>query len=190
MVPVQVLDGTNQAIGLSFTSQNGTAWNFTLGPGNNGIIGYIPEWTYTVALTPASPSPSYPIFYNVNSSYQNYYGAVSYWPVVINSQPSVSVTPPPAITASNNTTHSCTLQFVNTADGSTYNFTVPTSSSNLSLGSIPGGNYNVFMNPASPSPSQPIYWQIYSYSQTYYGEVEFGGMPITTNCNINIVREY
>jgi len=191
LVPVQVLDGTNEPVALTFTSLAGGVWTFNLLPGNNGIDGYIPQWTYNVSLTPANPSPSYPIFYNVNSQYQNSTGAVSYSNLVVNSQPSVSVTPAPQITVSNNTTQSCAVQFVpNASGGQTYTFTVPAGSSNLSLGQIQGGNYNVFMSPASPNPSQAIYWQIYGFSQTYYGNVEFGSVSVTSDCFINIVKEY
>jgi hypothetical protein len=96
-----------------------------------------------------------------------------------------------AIIASNNTTQSVTITFTDVNTNIQYPaLTVPAGSSNIQVGSLPAGTYNVILSNSAPNSSQPILWEAGGSSQTYYGPVEFGGATITGSYTINIIREY
>jgi hypothetical protein len=50
---------------------------------SGSVIGTVPQGTYNVVMTPASPNSSQNIYWGCGSNAQNYYGAVSFGNVTI-----------------------------------------------------------------------------------------------------------
>jgi YD repeat-containing protein len=179
---------TNVAATLEFQSiATGVNYYFTSSPTGLGTatLGSLAVGNYNVFMGPVSPSPGYPITYNYNGQTQTYYGTVTLANQAINSTVSISLTPLPSqtITVQNLTTTFVAVICTNTSTNVTYNFTAPPSS-NGSVGTVPPGTYNVTLSPLVYSSSKPIYYQLYTYSQTYYAAVEFGNVIINTTCPI------
>jgi hypothetical protein len=192
---VVVTNTTNQTVTVTLTdlTYNGSYPPYAVAANtSNKVVASVPSSTYTFLLSNSAPASNYPIAWTLNGMLQTYYGPVAYGSVPVSSQ--VSIQAKPAITTvigTNNTGKTIGLQFVNTVTGQDYILGLPTSSLNVSLGSIPQGTYNVFMNPPSPSSLQPISWYLGTATQTYYGEVEFGGVSITTSTiSVQCYKDY
>jgi len=191
---VVVTNTTNQTLTVKFADLTyGATYLYNVPAGtSNDLVGYIPSSNYTITLSNSSPVNTYPIIFTMDGSVQTYYGPVSYGgSVPISSQVSISAVPAIAtVVGTNNTGEEIGLQFVNTSTGYVYTFGLPTSSLNVTLGTMPQGTYNVFMTPPSPSSLKPIEWYLNTSYQTYYGEVEFGGAVLTSSVTVQCYKDY
>jgi hypothetical protein len=188
---VVVTNTTNQTLQVQMQDKlYGALYTWSVPAGtSNDAVGNVPTSTYDITLSNSAPNSNYPIAFTMDGELQAYYGPVAYGGVPVSSQVSIQAKPAVAsVMATNNTGYTIGLQFVNTSTGAIYVLGLPTQSLNVNLGSIPWGTYNVFMSPPQPSSIRPIEWDLGTASQTYYGEVEFGGY--TVNSSSVIVQCY
>ncbi len=190
-VQVNSADEINQTVQEVLTNSYGGQFTFNLSSGAV-VTNYVPAGTYSVLMSNGSPTASYQIDFTANGNSQYYYGPVGFSGVDGSSQIHLTSYPAPtfAVMASNNTTKPVTLTFTNTVSSYAYTFTVPVGASNSQVGTVPEATYNVLMTPNPSNSSQPILWEIYSSSQTYYGPVGFNNITVNSTCPVNIIKEY
>lgn len=192
--PLVVTNSTSKSLQIVYTnSSTNVTYTFTAAAGlNNSTVGSVPVGTFGVSITPANPVNTYPILYTFDTYQQFYYALVGYSPITVSGTQTLSAIPAPnePIDASNNTTQSVTMTFTNTSTNAQYYFTVEPGAVGGQVGTVPMGTYNVWMSNSAPLPSQPILWEIGTYSQTYYGAVGFDGVNVNNICTVNIIRQY
>ena len=186
-VAVNSADGTIKNITETFTNSWGGQINFSAAPGNNGLSGNIPQGAYNLTITPSSPSSTYPIQWSYNGSIQYYYNAVTYANLSITGAVSISANVPPniSVVASNSGSKAITIWLVDVNSGQQYgNYTSASGTSNLTLATIPAGQYQVFVSPGTGNTTTFVY-TVNGTSLTSTGMEEFGG-TYTGTININI----
>jgi len=184
---VNSADGTIQNITETFTNAWGGQINFGAVPGNNGLSGYIPQGTYNLTITPGSPSITYPIQWSYNGSIQYYYNAVTYANLSITGAVSISANVPPniSVVASNSGSKAITIWLVDVNSGQLYgNYTSASGTSNVTLATVPAGQYQVFVSPPTGNTTTFVF-TVNGTSLTSTGREEFGG-TYTGTININI----
>jgi YD repeat-containing protein len=187
-IPINATNTTSATIILTFTnSSTNVNYSYTLNP-NSIVTGTLPAGSYNIGMVPTTYSSLSLINYTVNSSTQTYYAAVTFGGVSITNTCMISTTavPPVSITGTNSIGTPVLLTFINTATNISYLFTVPAGSNSIALGNVPPGTYNVLMAPNTYSASSSNTYLIYSFTQTYYATVEFGGVSITSLCPVII----
>jgi len=186
-VAVNVIDGISQSYTETFMNIWGGHFYFGANPGNNGVAGYIPQGGYSLGITPSSPSITYPIQWNYNGNIKYYYSTVNYTGLSITGAVSVSASVPPniSVVASNSSSKAITIWFVDTNSGETYgNYTSASGTSNLTLATIPSGQYQVFMSPGTGNTTTIVY-TVNGTSLTSTGQEEVGG-TFTGTITINL----
>lgn len=184
-IPVNISNTTTKTMQYVFTNMTtNVVTTFTVNPGA-GLSTSLPEDTYSVTMLPTAYTQSYPIVYKLNTSTQVYYATVTFGGVLINSTCTITTSPPPSVTATvaNSTSATMTLTFANLATNYSYVFSASPGTSTFL---VPEGNYNVTISPNSYSASSPNYYSIYTFTQTYYAAVVFGGVAISSTCPISI----
>jgi hypothetical protein len=139
-----VSNTTNRTITLSFVNSTGP-FTYTANANTNGSVGYIPQGTYAVTLSPSNPSNTYPIVYSVDGIHQSAYGSVTYNTETINSQSTITVSPvaSEAVVTLNNSNQAVNVVFTDLVFGGTYPFTVQPQTGNAVAGYIPASTFSV-----------------------------------------------
>jgi hypothetical protein len=186
-VAVNSADGTTESFTETFTNTWGGHFYFGANPGNNGVSGYIPQGGYSLGITPGSPSITYPIQWNYNGNITYNYNTVNYTGLSITGAVSVSASIPPSISvvASNSGSKAITIWLVDANSGETYgNYTSASGTSNVTLATVPSGQYQVFVSPPTGNTTTFVY-TVNGTSLSSTGREEFGG-TYTGTITINI----
>ena len=189
LVTVNASNSTTETFTVNVVNAStNVSYNFSLPPGN-ALIGEVPAGSYNVYLTPAVIYEPAEYLYEVFSYSQTSYGEVEFGGglSLTNTLPiNISPQPQATVTATNTSTMTFNVICANLNNYLNYDFTLPPGT-NLNLGQMPAGTYNVYLTPNTINTLVTYIYKVFTYSQTSYGEVEFGGgLSVPTNLPITI----